>query len=75
MRKLGVVFLMLGVVYGQEFRASLSGEVTDPAGAMIAGATVTVINLERNTRIAEVTSGLGRYFIQFLAPGGYRIVV
>ena len=75
MQNLVVVFFMLGVSYGQEFRASLSGEVSDPAGAMIAGATVTVVNLERNSRTAEVTTGLGRYVIQFLAPGSYRIVV
>ena len=59
----------------QEFRASLSGELTDPTGAAVAGATVTATNVDRNTSVTETTNSLGRYVVPFLPPGNYRVIV
>lgn len=57
----------------QEFRASISGEVTDSTGAAVAGAIVTVTSAERNTSAGAVTNPTGRYLVQFLLPGHYTL--
>ena len=67
--------LIACVLSAQEFRASLSGEVTDPSGASIAGAVITITNIDRNTDSTEVTNALGRYVVSFLAPGSYKVAV
>ena len=65
----------LGAAGAQEFRASLSGEITDPSGAAISGATITVTNVNRNTDTVEVSNSLGRYVVNFLSPGAYNVTV
>ena len=57
----------------QEFRATISGEVTDPAGAAITGAKVVATSVERNVPYTAETNEAGRYMIQFLLPGKYVI--
>ena len=61
--------------YGQEFRASISGVVTDPSGASIPGALVAVTNLERNIKTSSLANSAGRYAAQFLFPGSYDVTV
>ena len=67
--------LMMGTAWGQVdyATASLRGTVTDPNGAVIAGATVTVTN--SSTGIARTTksAGDGSYRFPALAPGQYQI--
>ncbi len=59
----------------QDFRATLAGTVTDPAGAAIAKARLKVVNTQTNAT-AEVTSNeSGRYSIPFLIPGQYVLTV
>jgi hypothetical protein len=69
------LLFMLSNAFAQEFRAAVSGEVIDPAGAAIDGARVVAINVERNVPYEAVTNAVGRYVIQFLIPGRYTITV
>ena len=55
--------------------ASLRGVVTDPGGAVIAGAEVTVTNDSTNSRRRVVTDAGGRYLVPELLPGVYTIDV
>ena len=75
MLRLLAVVLLLSNAGAQEFRASLSGEITDPSGAAISGATITVTNVDRNTDSVETSSSLGRYVVNFLSPGTYKVTV
>lgn len=59
----------------QEFRAQISGDVTDPAGAAIEGAKVVATSVERNVPYEATTNTAGRYIIQFLLPGKYVVTV
>lgn len=59
----------------QEFRATISGQVTDPTGAAVAGAKVVALSVERNVPYEAITNAAGRYVIQFLLPGKYTITV
>lgn len=60
---------------GQEFRASISGTITDPSGAPVAGARVEAISVERHVRYEAVSNDSGLYLIRFLPPGGYSLTV
>ena len=58
------------VLYG-----TLTGNVTDPAGAVVAGAKVEALNV--NTGIAKdtTTDDAGRYLFGDLQPGVYKVTV
>src|SRR4051812_9578586 len=58
--------------HGQIASAELAGEVSDQAGAAVAGATVTVTDVATNRERAAVTTADGLYTIAGLAPGTYR---
>src|SRR5260370_3682183 len=53
--------------------AAISGRVTDPAGAVVSGATVTATNLETQAVRNTVTDEAGRYSILSLAVGVYEV--
>ena len=61
--------------WAQEYRASVSGTVSDPTGAAIAGAKVTVTDILKNTRTEVTTNGVGFYSAPFLLPSKYKVVV
>ena len=54
--------------------ASLWGSVSDTTGAGVAGATVTIRNLETGTQRALVTDELGHFNAPALAVGHYEVV-
>ena len=58
-----------------QYRGTLQGTVTDPQGAVIPGATVTLISSETNTTKTATTSETGSYAIPGLAPGQYSLTV
>ncbi len=51
----------------------MTGTVTDSAGAIIAGATVTATNAATNTQRTGNTSGAGVYNLTALPPGTYTL--
>src|SRR5260370_7271716 len=57
----------------QEFRASVSGQVTDSLGATVAGAEVVATSAERNTPYRALSNAAGRYVLEFLPPGHYNL--
>jgi hypothetical protein len=55
--------------------ASISGTVTDPSGAIVAGATVTATNVETGVVTTLTTNTQGYYSFQSLPLGTYTIGV
>ncbi len=55
--------------------ASISGTVTDPSGAIVAGATVTATNVETGVATTQPTNASGYYSFQSLPLGTYTIDV
>jgi hypothetical protein len=51
------------------------GTVTDPQGAVIPGATVTVTSKTSNSGKTVVTDARGSYRVPLLEPGAYNVVV
>ncbi len=77
-RVLSLAFLILSLVVAvqaQEFRATLSGNVTDPSGARIANATVTAVEAASKTTYTAKTTADGTYYIPYVLPGTYTVSV
>jgi len=66
---------MVQCAWGQEVTASISGSVTDPSGAAVAGATVTATSQERGLTHTAVTNESGIYRIAQLPVGTYELKV
>jgi hypothetical protein len=66
---------LAGFAYGQGTSASLTGNVTDPAGAAIAGAAVTVTNIDTNSTQSAKTDSVGTYLIRPLPIGNYTLTI
>jgi len=62
-------------LFAQEFRATLTGTVTDPSGAAIPNATVKAVNTAVNSTSETKTSSDGLYTIPLLQPGVYTIEI
>jgi hypothetical protein len=62
-------------LFAQEFRGTLSGTITDPAGGTVAEGKVTVTEIHTGTTNHTNSDAAGRYTAQFLLPGDYDVVV
>jgi len=63
------------VVFGQAGTGTITGVVTDPAGASVANAPVEVRNTETNVPYPTVTTDTGAYTVLRLPPGPYSVTV
>src|SRR5689334_3596743 len=70
---LALPLLLVGGLFAQEFRATLTGTVTDPSGAAIPNATVKAINIATNALNETKSTSDGVYTIPLLEPGVYYI--
>ncbi|MET0753742.1 MAG: carboxypeptidase-like regulatory domain-containing protein, partial [Pyrinomonadaceae bacterium] len=70
-----LVILLSGFVtiFGQEFRGTIAGTVSDPNAAIVPGATVTVTNIETNIAATTTTNEEGAYTFPLLLPGKYKV--
>lgn len=70
-----LLLFISAVLPGQTFTARLSGTVLDPAGAPVAGATITATQSATNA-VKKASSGeSGAYVIPILPPGDYEVSV
>ena len=53
--------------------SEITGTVTDPTGAVIAGASVTILNTATNQVRTATTNETGNYSVPFLVPGIYNV--
>ena len=71
-----IVLLMVGVsACLAQSTATLSGTVTDPSGAVVPGAQVTVHSLATGIDRQQVTDSSGLYVVPSLEPGDYQVQV
>jgi hypothetical protein len=59
------------VLFGQT--TSLTGTVADPSGAVIPGATISIVNVETGAPRDAVSDTQGRYTMERLTPGTYTL--
>jgi len=71
---LSLLFVVAQSLMGQTAATgALSGTVTDPSGAVIANATVTIVSIETGQTRRVMTGMDGSYKAGLLPPGTYRI--
>ena len=70
-----VVAMLWAVAQSQTFRGAINGTVSDPTGAMVAGASVKATNVGTGVTLSTTSTSDGQFAFQDIAPGAYRIVV
>ena len=68
-----ILLLACCAAYAQQDRGAFAGVVTDPSGAAIPNAKVSIISMETNARYDITTNDLGQYRMPNLPIGLYRI--
>jgi len=72
------VFAVLALTisaFAQVQNGQFNGTVTDPTGAAIANAKITVINTAIDLKLFATTNSNGNYTVKELPPGSYRLTV
>ena len=59
--------------FAQEYRSTLTGRVSDPAGAPVPGVKITATQVDTNTHFETVSGPEGFYTIPQLLPGTYEV--
>ena len=73
---LWVMFCLLPAdLFAQAITAKVVGTVTDPSGASVPGATVTIQNVQTNQSRTTTTNAVGNYEFSFLPIGSYTLAV
>src|ERR1700757_2680191 len=67
--------LCFSAALGQTVTGSITGQVTDPSGAVVVGATVTAENTATGVKTSAKTNASGVYTIRFLPIGTYKATI
>ena len=70
-----VILLVSSVSYAQAGRSAVRGTVRDQQGNVVAGATLTLVNVERNFSRTQTTTQEGTYVFSAVPPGTYKLEV
>src|SRR2546423_8147681 len=66
---------LCAVLLAQSERGNITGIVSDPTGAAVAGAQVAIVNRDTNATVNVVGSSSGEYNAPTLRPGIYRVEI
>jgi hypothetical protein len=72
---LALMFVVSFNIPAQTITGRISGTITDPTGAVLAGATVTVTNEATGQSRTVQTNTEGFYVVPSLLPGNYKVSV
>src|SRR5437868_3732385 len=67
------IFVLVAGALAQVQNGQFTGTVTDPSGAAIANAKVTVTNLGTNLSVSTATNASGNYTVKELPLGTYKV--
>lgn len=78
MNQLRSLFLVLmlacaATMFAQTNTTSLNGTITDPSGALIPGATITITNTGTNLTKSAQSGSIGQYTFNQIPPGQYKV--
>ncbi len=74
-KSLVAIFAINCALMAQEFRATISGRITDAQSAGVPAAKITAIHTETGAKSETAADAEGLYTIPFLPPATYRIIV
>ena len=70
-----VLMLVVTAALAQSDRGAITGAVTDPQGAAVLGASITLVNVETGSRFATQVNETGNYSITSVPVGTYALHV
>ena len=74
--RIAICGLIMGFfAFGQTDRGTITGTISDPAGAVLAGAPIEARNVETGTAYPAVSTSTGNYTIVQLPLGTYELTV
>jgi hypothetical protein len=71
--QVALAWLLLCVSSSAQTLGTITGEVKDPTGAVLPGATVTVVNKATNAARTASSNGVGLFDVPALPPGTYTV--
>lgn len=69
------LLLLPNLAFSQAGTSTVGGTVTDPQRNVVAGASVTLINIGTTASRTTTTNDVGKYSFEFVQPGDYRVEV
>src|SRR5258708_427715 len=69
------IFFGLSVALMAQTLGGITGQVADPTGATVAGATITITNVATNANRTVMSNEAGVYDFPSLPPGAYSMKV
>ena len=72
---LALLFMLSTPTLAQTFRGSINGTITDPSGAVVAGAKVTAVDVATGGARETVSSGAGEFLFSDIPQSTYTIKV
>src|SRR6516164_8623139 len=69
------LFLGCGTAARAQVTATIKGQITDPSGAAVSSANVTITNTETDVSRTTVSDAAGNYLVLALPVGNYKIKV
>jgi hypothetical protein len=73
--RLSLLFLTVVTAFAQSDRGTITGTVSDPAGAVVAGAAIEARNTETGAVYPVAASNTGNYTIAEVPAGTYEVTV
>lgn len=70
-----LVLALSGTAWSQTVQGVITGTITDPTGAVVPNATVTITNVGTNISQKTTSNGEGEYRFPLVPPGAYTIEV
>src|SRR5579864_94351 len=70
---LGLLIGSVPCAFAQMNTGDITGRVSDPTGAIIAGAEVVAVNADTQQSFHEMTNEAGQYLLTGLPPGAYKL--
>jgi hypothetical protein len=70
-----VLLFLVPLAEAQLYTGSVTGVVTDPSGAAVPAAKVTLVDQDKGFAFTARTDSTGRYLLRPIPPGTYRISV
>jgi Carboxypeptidase regulatory-like domain len=67
------ITVLLATLAQAQYRGSIRGTVTDPLGAVVAGATVTLLNTDTNLSMTATSDQYGIYVFNALPAAHYKV--
>ena len=73
LRNVALAAMLACLAQAQEYRSTLTGRITDPAGSGVPGAKVTATKIDTNAHFPTISGPEGFYTIPQLPPGTYEL--